>query len=196
VTAIADSASAAASPAGGDQFNAAGWLLGRHAAETPGRVAVTAVDAAGQATDLTYRDLDELAWQAAAALIAAGLRADVFKADGVWVSPTEVETRLRAHPAVEQAVVVAVLDSDGLEKPVACVIPRPGSAPTAGELIGFCRAGLAAYKRPRHVLFLPEFPLTATGKVQRFRLREYAIAQVAASQAASAGSPLSTSGRG
>ncbi len=118
-----------------------------------------------------------------------GRSGDVFKAGGIWVSPTEVETRLRAHPGVEQAVVVAVPDSDGLEKPVACVITRPGSAPTADELIGFCRAGLAAFKRPRHVVFLPEFPLTATGKVQRFRLREYAIAQLAASWPASAGFP-------
>jgi benzoate-CoA ligase family protein len=100
---------------------------------------------------------------------------DVLKVAGLWVSPAEVETRLRAHPDVEQAVVVAVPDADGLDKSVACVVLRPGTEPKAEELIEFCRAGLSSFKRPRHVLFLAEFPLTATGKVQRFRLREHAI---------------------
>ena len=105
---------------------------------------------------------------------------DVMKASGLWVSPTEVETRLRAHPGVEQAVLVAVPDADGLDKPVACVVARAGAEPTEEELIAFCRAGLAAFKRPRRVLFLAEFPLTATGKVQRFKLREHAMAEQAA----------------
>ena len=100
---------------------------------------------------------------------------DVLKVSGMWVSPAEVETRLRAHPGVEQAVVVTIPDSDGLDKPVACVVARPGQQLTEDELVAFCRAGLAAFKRPRHVLFLTELPLTATGKVQRFRLREHAM---------------------
>jgi benzoate-CoA ligase family protein len=105
---------------------------------------------------------------------------DVLKVGGMWVSPAEVETRLRAHPAVEQAVVVAVPDADGLHKPVACVVTRNGTQATEDELIAFCRAGLSAFKRPRRVLFLPEFPLTATGKVQRFRLREHALGTLSA----------------
>ena len=105
---------------------------------------------------------------------------DVLKVGGMWVSPAEVETRLRAHPAVEQAVVVTIPDGDGLDKPVACVVTRNGTQATEDELIAFCRAGLSAFKRPRRVLFLPEFPLTATGKVQRFRLREHALEQLAA----------------
>jgi benzoate-CoA ligase family protein len=107
---------------------------------------------------------------------------DVLKVGGMWVSPAEVETRLRAHPCVEQAVVVAVPDSDGLDKPVACVVASAGTEPTEDELIAFCRAGLSAFKRPRRIMFLPEFPLTATGKVQRFRLRQHALAQLANSQ--------------
>jgi benzoate-CoA ligase family protein len=114
---------------------------------------------------------------------------DVLKVAGMWVSPAEVEGRLRAHPDVEQAVVVAIPDSDGLDKSVACVVARRGTDPGAEELIEFCRAGLSAFKRPRQVLFLPEFPLTATGKVQRFRLREHAMAQLA-------GQPAGTAGRG
>src|SRR5450755_4153268 len=57
-------------------FNAASWLLGRNAAATPDRVAVTAIDIDGSATDVTYRELDDLAWRAAAALVAAGIRAE------------------------------------------------------------------------------------------------------------------------
>ncbi len=114
---------------------------------------------------------------------------DVMKAGGQWVSPGEVEARLRAHPGVEQAVVVAVPDSDGLDKPVACVVAKAGAAPAEDELIAFCRAGLAAFKRPRRVFFLPEFPLTATGKVQRFKLREHALAQLAGAAAGPAAEP-------
>jgi benzoate-CoA ligase family protein len=105
---------------------------------------------------------------------------DVLKVAGLWVSPAEVETRLRAHPDVEQAVVVAVPDADGLDKSVACVVARPGTSPAGDALVEWCRAGLSSFKRPRHVLFLEEFPLTATGKVQRFRLREHAIAVLGA----------------
>src|SRR6266571_1882998 len=119
---------------------------------------------------------------------------DVMKAGGQWVSPGEVEARLRAHPGVEQAVVVAVPDSDGLDKPVACVVAKAGAAPAEDELIAFCRAGLAAFKRPRRILFLPEFPLTATGKVQRFKLREHALAQLAGAAARPAAAPAGRSG--
>src|SRR6266704_4190127 len=62
--------------AAGELFNAASWLLGRNAAASPDRVAVTAVDLDGTATDVTYGELDELAWQAAAGLVAAGIRAE------------------------------------------------------------------------------------------------------------------------
>jgi benzoate-CoA ligase family protein len=101
---------------------------------------------------------------------------DVLKAGGIWVSPVEVETRLREHPGVGQVAVVSVPDADGLDKPVAVVVPAAGAVPTAEELIVFCRAGLAAFKRPRHVLLVDELPQTATGKLQRFRVRELALA--------------------
>jgi acyl-coenzyme A synthetase/AMP-(fatty) acid ligase len=94
------------------------------------------------------------------------------------VSPTEVETRVLEHPAVAEAVVVGVPDEDGLDKPVACVVLLPGALATADELIAFCREGLAAFKRPRHVLVFDELPITATGKLQRFRIRELAIARI------------------
>ncbi|MGY1808623.1 benzoate-CoA ligase family protein [Blastococcus sp. SYSU D00669] len=99
---------------------------------------------------------------------------DIIKAGGIWVSPTEVEERLRAHPAVGQAVVVPVPDDDGLDKPVACVVLLPGATASAEDLVAFCREGLAAFKRPRHILVFDELPTTATGKLQRFRIRELA----------------------
>ena len=103
---------------------------------------------------------------------------DIIKAGGIWVSPTEVEERLRQHPDVNLVVVVSMPDADGLDKPVACVVLTPGSSTTAEELVGFCREGLAAFKRPRHVLLFDELPTTATGKLQRFRIRELAIARL------------------
>jgi benzoate-CoA ligase family protein len=106
---------------------------------------------------------------------------DIIKAGGIWVSPTEVEERLRSHPEVVQVVVVSVPDDDGLDKPVACVVLTPGTATTAEDLVGWCREGLAAFKRPRHVLVFVELPQTATGKLQRFRVREMALARIGGS---------------
>ena len=99
---------------------------------------------------------------------------DLVKAGGIWVSPAEVEGRLLEHPDVAEAVVVGVPDSNELDKPFAYVVPRPGCHPDPEELIGWCREGLAAFKRPRAVVIVDELPKTATGKVQRFRLRQQA----------------------
>jgi len=103
---------------------------------------------------------------------------DVLKVGGIWVSPTEVETRLLEHPGVAEAVVVGVSDADGLDKPVAYVVPRPGATIDPDEVIEFCRGGLASFKRPRLVITVGGLPRTATGKIQRYRLRALA-AQVA-----------------
>jgi len=100
---------------------------------------------------------------------------DVLKVGGIWVSPAEVEARLLEHPAIAEAAVIGVRDADGLDKPVAFVVPRPGDHLDADEVISFCRAGLAAFKRPRAVLELAALPKTATGKIQRYRLRELAV---------------------
>ena len=103
---------------------------------------------------------------------------DVLKVGGIWVSPTEVEARLLEHPAILEAAVIGVPDADGLDKPVAFVVPRAGSGLEPDEVIGFCRAGLAAFKRPRAVVQVAELPKTGTGKIQRFVLRELADAAV------------------
>jgi benzoate-CoA ligase family protein len=104
---------------------------------------------------------------------------DVLKVGGIWVSPTEVETRLLEHPALAEAVVVGVPDEDGLDKPVAYVVARPGATVDPDEVVAFCRADLAAFKRPREVVQVEELPRTATGKIQRYRLRERARATLA-----------------
>jgi benzoate-CoA ligase family protein len=103
-----------------------------------------------------------------------GRTGDMLKASGIWVSPAEVEDRLLAHPAVSQAVVVAALDTDGLEKPVAYVMLAAGQAATEPELIEFCRAGLPSVKRPRKIVFVTGYPTTATGKIRRVELRQMA----------------------
>jgi len=103
-----------------------------------------------------------------------GRTGDMLKASGIWVSPAEVEARLLAHPAVAQAVVVAALDREGLEKPVAYVILVAGQAATEDELIEFCRQALPSFKRPRKVVFVGGYPTTATGKIRRVELRRMA----------------------
>jgi benzoate-CoA ligase len=100
-----------------------------------------------------------------------GRQGDLLKAGGIWVSPGEVEARLLEHPDVAEVVVVGVPDADDLDKPIACVVAKPGHTVDAAELIDWCREGLAAYKRPRAVVVLNELPRTATGKIRRNVLR-------------------------
>jgi benzoate-CoA ligase family protein len=104
----------------------------------------------------------------------AGRSDDMLKVGGLWVSPVEVENALVAHAAVLECGVVGREDHDTLVKPMAFVVLRDGvtgSPELATELQQFVRDRLAEYKRPRWVEFLPELPKTATGKIQRFRLR-------------------------
>ncbi|HEX3785417.1 MAG TPA: benzoate-CoA ligase family protein [Pseudonocardiaceae bacterium] len=100
-----------------------------------------------------------------------GRQGDMLKAGGIWVSPGEVEARLLEHPDVAEVVVVGVPDADDLDKPIACVVAKPGRQLDADELISWCREGLAAFKRPRAVLVMAELPRTATGKIRRNVLR-------------------------
>ena len=94
---------------------------------------------------------------------------DMLKVGGIWVSPFEVESALASHPAVLEAAVVGHEDHDGLTKPKAFVVLR--SEVTADELKAFVKDRLAPYKYPRWVEMVAELPKTATGKIQRFKLR-------------------------
>ncbi|MEX2455489.1 MAG: benzoate-CoA ligase family protein [Rhodospirillaceae bacterium] len=99
---------------------------------------------------------------------------DMIKVGGIWCSPIEIESRLIDHPKVLEAGVVGREDDDGLVKPEAYVILKDhGDAcdGLAAELLDHCKTGLARYKYPRWFHFVEELPKTATGKIQRFRLR-------------------------
>ena len=99
---------------------------------------------------------------------------DMLKVGGIWVSPVEVEGALVRHQAVLEAAVVGVEDGDGLVKPKAFVVlvePTAASEALAEELKAFVRDKLAPYKYPRSLEFVAELPKTATGKIQRFKLR-------------------------
>ena len=99
---------------------------------------------------------------------------DMLKVGGIWVSPVEVENTVLAHEAVLECAVVGVTDTDGLIKPKAFVVVHPGAAPseqTARDIQAFVKSRIAPYKYPRWVEFVAELPKTATGKLQRFRLR-------------------------
>ena len=102
---------------------------------------------------------------------------DMLKVNGVYVSPFEVEATLVQHPAVLEAAVIGVVDTEGLTKTKAYVVLKPGAQATADELKAFTKEKLAAYKYPRQIAFVAELPKTATGKIQRFKLRDQEAAQ-------------------
>jgi benzoate-CoA ligase len=104
----------------------------------------------------------------------AGRSDDMLKVGGIWVSPIEVENCLMEHEAVFEAAVVGHEDSKGLTKPKAFVILREGFDPSddlAEELKKWVLDRLAKYKYPRWIEFVKELPKSATGKIQRFKLR-------------------------
>jgi acyl-coenzyme A synthetase/AMP-(fatty) acid ligase len=105
----------------------------------------------------------------------AGRADDMLKVSGVWVSPIEVEAVLMEHDLVAEAAVVGCKDKDDLVKPVAWVVLREnlvGTPELARALQAFVVSRLPVYKRPRWVEFTSALPKTATGKIQRYRLRE------------------------
>jgi acyl-coenzyme A synthetase/AMP-(fatty) acid ligase len=99
----------------------------------------------------------------------------MLKVGGIWCSPFEIEAKLIEHPKVLEAAVVGRPDKDDLIKPEAFVVLK--NAADAGErmqeeLLQCCKNGLAPYKYPRWINFVTELPKTATGKIQRFKLRQ------------------------
>jgi fatty-acyl-CoA synthase len=98
---------------------------------------------------------------------------DIIISGGENISSIEVEEALYKHPAVQAAAVVAKPDEKWGETPVAFVELKPSEMVSAEEIVAWCRANLAHYKAPRHVVFV-ELPKTSTGKIQKFRLREMA----------------------
>jgi fatty-acyl-CoA synthase len=98
---------------------------------------------------------------------------DIIISGGENISSIEVEDVLYKHPAVQAAAVVAKPDEKWGETPCAFVELKPGKSATAEDIIAWCRAGMASYKTPKHVVFT-ELPKTSTGKIQKFKLRDMA----------------------
>jgi benzoate-CoA ligase len=103
-----------------------------------------------------------------------GRRDDMFKVSGMWVAPGEVENALLAHPLVAEAAVVEKRDETGLSFPVGYIVLRPSAGPghLTEEILAHLRQRLPGYKCPRELQVLADLPKTATGKIQRFRLRD------------------------
>ncbi len=117
--------------------------------------------------DRYYVDADGFHWY-------VGRADELLKVGGIWVSPLEIECTLAGHEAVQESAVIGCPDRSDLIKPKAFVVLRPGHSPSeelARELIDYCAREMAPYKRPRWIEFLPELPRTATGKIQRSKLR-------------------------
>ncbi|MFZ5647275.1 MAG: benzoate-CoA ligase family protein [Bacillota bacterium] len=118
--------------------------------------------------DQYYQDEDGYFWH-------VGRGDDMIKAGGIWVSPVEVENALMSHPAVLECGVVGSPDDDGLYKPKAYVVFKSGVKATEvllDELKIFVKSSIAPYKYPRWIEPVQELPKTATGKIQRYKLRE------------------------
>jgi benzoate-CoA ligase family protein len=117
--------------------------------------------------DKYYEDDEGFYWY-------GGRSDDMLKVSGQWVSPVEVEGALIAHPSVLEAAVVGDMDADELVKPKAYIVLNQGYEPSEAmenELKAFVKGRLAPFKYPRWIEFVPELPKTATGKIQRFKLR-------------------------
>ncbi|HET9019455.1 MAG TPA: benzoate-CoA ligase family protein [Acetobacteraceae bacterium] len=120
----------------------------------------------------------------------AGRSDDMMKVGGIWCSPVEIESALMEHPDVLEAAVVGREDDDGLVKPEAWIVPKHPDAPRPpgieSDLVRHCKTRLAPYKYPRWVHFVPDLPKTATGKIQRFVLRQRRVRRLDSDQVGNA----------
>ena len=133
----------------------------------PEKTAETIADGWVNTGDTYSRDAD-------GTYICHGRSDDMMKVGGIWCSPVEIEAELVAHPKVLEAAIVGRPDADGLIKPEAHIIlndPKDAGEVLEQELLAHIKANLAPYKYPRWFNFVTELPKTATGKIQRFKLR-------------------------
>ena len=155
------------------------WIRGGSAAtrywQRPGTSAETFVDGWVRTGDLYARYGDGFWWH-------QGRSDDCFKPTGQWVSPIEVESVLLRHESVRAVAVVEGFDEHGLSCVCAFVVCTDDKGETAeAPLRALCESELPRFKQPRRYLFVSELPYTATGKVQRFKLREQLRAERATS---------------
>ncbi len=133
----------------------------------PQKTLETMVDGWLNTGDTYYEDADGY-------YVYCGRSDDMLKVSGIWCSPVEIESRLIEHPKVLEAAIVGRPDTDELIKPEAFVVlndAKDASDSLADDLLKHCQDGLARYKYPRWFNFVEELPKTATGKIQRFKLR-------------------------
>jgi benzoate-CoA ligase family protein len=147
------------------------WIRSESAAKyywnKPDRTAETMVEGWLNTGDTYRQDQDGY-------FIYEGRSDDMMKVGGIWCSPVEIESCLIGHSAVLEAAVVGQADADGLFKPKAFVVLKQAGGGDTGlteELMALCKKSLAPYKYPRWVDYVTELPKTATGKIQRFKLR-------------------------
>jgi len=133
----------------------------------PEKTAAAIVDGWVNTGDTYFQDADGY-------FVCCGRSDDMMKVGGIWCSPVEIEARLIEHPKVLEAAIVGRPDADEMIKPEAHIVlnsAKDASDALAGELLAHCKAGLAPYKYPRWFNFVDELPKTATGKIQRYKLR-------------------------
>jgi fatty-acyl-CoA synthase len=111
---------------------------------------------------------------------------DMLIRGGENVYPREIEEFLFRHPAVQDVQVFGVPDPRFGEEVCAWIVLKPGQAATADEIRAFCQGQIAHYKIPRHIRFVPEFPVTATGKPQKFLMRQRLMRELGLSEARTA----------
>jgi acyl-coenzyme A synthetase/AMP-(fatty) acid ligase len=145
------------------------WLRGASVStgywQRPEENESTFVDGWCRTGDVYWRDADGYYYF-------VGRNSDMIKAGGIWVSPAEVEAVLLEHPSVLEAAVIGGRTHDGLETTVAFVVSAAGASIDEEVLAAHCRDRMAAFKRPRELYVVDELPKTATGKIQRFALRD------------------------
>jgi fatty-acyl-CoA synthase len=107
-----------------------------------------------------------------------GRNKDMIIRGGENVYPREIEEFLFTHPAVADVQVIGVPDKTYGEEIVAWVKLHPGHEASADELRGFCNGRIAHFKTPKHIRFVDEFPMTISGKVQKFKMREVSVAEL------------------
>lgn len=111
-------------------------------------------------------------WDETGSIHIADRKKDVIISGGENISSSEVEDVLYQHPAVLECAVIGIPDEKWGETPLALIVCRPDEETNAQEILAFCRGHLAGFKSPRRIEFVTELPRTATGKLQKFKLRE------------------------
>ncbi|MEO6445102.1 MAG: AMP-binding protein, partial [Gemmatimonadaceae bacterium] len=103
---------------------------------------------------------------------------DMIIRGGENIYPREIEEFLYSHPDVQDAQVIGVPSDRYGEEVMAWIVPRPGAALTAEAVVAFCKGRISSYKIPRFVKFVEGYPMTVTGKVQKFRMREVSVEEL------------------